>query len=240
MRPALLFILLLGYSNIHAQRKSLNLSRWHVSDKVEMSDYQLIRKAGLYYDISNDNDNIYIGIKVDDKGVQNRILREGLTIWINMDGKEVKTLGVRFPIGSQNQAIRKKSDLRENKTNPDESNITPLALATTIELIGFINEEERRFPSDNNDNFRGSVRYDAAGAFFYRMVMPIAKLPVRNSRGGTGAMPFTLGIEYGSAPPAGKPELNRGPSPSEVRAGKSPHGASELFWISNVRLATSK
>ena len=53
-------------------------------------------------------------------------------------------------------------------------------------------------------------------------------------------MPFTLGIEYGSAPPAGKPELNRGPTPSEVRAAKSSHGASELNWINNVRLATSK
>ena len=30
--------------------------------------------------------------------------------------------------------------------------------------------------------------------------MPVAKLPVRNSRDGSGAMPFTLGIEYGNLP----------------------------------------
>lgn len=233
-------MLLLISGNIFAQSGSLNLSRWHVSDKVGMSDFHLLRKAKLYCLISNDNDNIYIDIRADDQVVQNRILREGLTIWINMDGREVKTLGIRFPIGSQNQPVRKNSDLRGNRPNQDESNNTPLSLANTIELIGFINEQERRFPSDNNDNFRGSVRYDANGAFFYRMVMPIAKLPVRNSRGGTGAMPFTLGIEYGSVPLTGKTELNRGPSPSEVRAAKSPHGASELNWINNVRLATSK
>ena len=66
-----------------------------------------------------------------------------------MDDKTVKKMGIRFPIGSQNQAGRNNNSFAESKINPDGTLATPLSLANTIELIGFISEEERRFPSDN-------------------------------------------------------------------------------------------
>jgi hypothetical protein len=71
--------------------------------------------------------------------------------------------------------------------------------------------------------------------------MPIAKLPVRNSRGGHGAMPFTLGIEYGTLPAINKQGGNRGPKPSSLfHSGSSGSDGARLYWINNVRLATSK
>jgi hypothetical protein len=226
---------------LNAQKGNLNLSRWYFTDKIEVSDYQLIRKAKLYCFLSNDNENLYFNIKVDDQGVQSRILKEGLTIWINMDEKEVKKLGIRFPLGSQNQGAHKKADHSENNPIPDESLANAISLANTIELIGFTSEEERHFPSENHDNFRGSVKYDEAGILYYKMLMPIARLPVRNSREGHDAMPFTLGIEYGSLPGINKTGENRGPAPSSVFRSVKTNGAeSVLNWINNVILATSK
>jgi hypothetical protein len=226
---------------LNAQKGNLNLSRWYFTDKIEVSDYQLIRKAKLYYNLSNDNENLYINIKVEDRGIQNRILKEGLTIWINMDSKKAKKMGIRFPIGSQNQGGHKKADHSENNALPDVSTVNPLSLANTIELIGFTSEEKRHFPSENHDNFRGSVKYDESGILYYKMVMPIERLPVRNSREGHGAMPFNLGIEYGSLPEMNMTGENRGPAPSSAFRSVGTHGeASELNWINNVRLATSK
>jgi len=240
MKSSVLILSFFVCSSLNAQKGNLNLSQWHVSDEIKGSDYHLIRKTKLYCFLSNDNDNIYIDIKVEDQGIQNRILKEGLTIWISMDGKEEKKMGVRFPVGSQNQAVHKKSDPSENNTNPNGKPVTPLSLANTIELIGFTNEQERHFPSENRDNFRGSVKCDEEGIFYYKMIMPIAKLPVRNSREGHGTMPFIFGIEYGSLP-VNKPAENRGPAPSSVfHSHSSGAGASELYWINNVKLATSK
>jgi hypothetical protein len=85
------------------------------------------------------------------------------------------------------------------------------------------------------------VKYDEAGILYYKLVIPIIKLPLRNTRAGNGAMPFILGIEYGSLPVVNKQGENRGPAPSSIfHSRSSGAGASELHWINNVRLATSK
>ncbi|MGC1391912.1 MAG: hypothetical protein WA816_12825 [Bacteroidales bacterium] len=226
---------------LNAQKGSLNLSHWHVSDKINMSEFQLIRRLKLQYLITNDNVNIYIDLKINDHGVQDRILRQGLTIWINMDGTEMKKMGIRFPLGSQNQGDRKKANHSENNSISNESDDTLVLLANTIELKGFTNEVQRHFPSDNRDNFRGSVKFDAEGVLNYELVIPIEKLPVRNSRGGHGAMPFTLGIEYGSSAVINKQEVNRGPRPSSLfRSGSSGSDQTKLYWIHDVKLATSR
>ncbi len=227
MKIPLLILSLFVCVGINAQKGNLNLSKWHVSNEVKASDYQLINKVKLYCFLSNDNDNIYFDMKVEDAGVQDRILKEGLTIWIDVDGKSEKKMGVRYPIGSQNPVGRKKPDHSENTNNPDGSLVTPLTLANTIELIGFINEEVRHFPSENADNFRGSVKFDKEGIFYYKMVMPIAKLPFRNSKQGNGAMPFTLGIEYGLIPPGNKSGNHMSPPPPSIsRSGGSRGGSS--------------
>jgi hypothetical protein len=226
---------------LNAQNGNLNMCRWHISDKIETSDYQLIRKAKLYCFLSNDNENIYVCLKIVDQKIQTKILKEGLKIWINMDGRELKQMGIRFPIGSQNQSGHRKTDHSENDVLPEGHTDDLISLANTIELMGFTWEQERHFPSENRDNFRGSVRYDDAGILYYKMVMPIAKLPVRNSKVGHSAMPFTLGIEYGSVPVLNKQGLNRGPAPSSIfRSGASHNGATKVSWINNVKLATSK
>jgi len=241
MKSLFLILSILLCSGIKAQNRNLNISRWHLSDKIESSDYQLIRKVRLYYFISNDYDNLYIDIKVDDPGVQQRILKEGLTLWIDMNGTEVKKMGIRFPLGSKNQTAHWKTDSIESNPEQDGSLTGLLAMANTIEITGFINEQQRRFPSENRDSFRGSVKFDEKRILHYKMIMPLAKLPVRNAKEGHSARPFNLGIEYGSLPSANQSGVNRGPAPTSIFHSKpAGGGTAELFWIKDVKLATSK
>jgi len=217
------------------------MSSWHLSEKIESSDFMPVGKSGFYCLISNDIDNVYIDIKVEDRKIQNRILTEGLTIWLNMDGREEKKMGIRFPLGSQNQPGRKKTEHEESTQTRAESIENLLSMANTIEILGFISEQQRRFPSENRDSFRGSVKLEEGGKLYYKLIMPVAKLPLRNARDGHGAMPFILGIEYGSLPVTNKSGVNRGPAPSSIfHPGSSGRGGPELIWIKDVRLATSK
>lgn len=241
MKSYFLIISILLSGGLNAQKRNLNLSSWHQSDKIESSYYMPAEKSGLYCFISNDNDNVYIDMKVENRKIQKRILTEGLTIWINMDAREEKKMGIRFPLGSRNQPGRKKAEHEENTPTQAESIENLLPMANTIEILGFISEQQRHFPAENRDSFRGSVKLDEGGKLFYKLIMPVTKLPLRNSRDGHGAVPFNLGIEYGSLPVTNKSEVNRGPAPSSIfHSGSSGKGGSELIWIKDVRLATSK
>jgi hypothetical protein len=276
MKSSLFILSLIFCSALYSQKAGTNLSKWHNINKTEAPDYNPIKSTGLSYSLSNDNDNIYLDLRVADAKEQNMILRYGLVIWINMDGKTDKKMGVRYPVGSRNNTARRGSSDPESERMQQAVPGNPLTMANTIELIGFINETQRRFPSENPDNFRGSVKFDASGALVYNMMMPLAKLPVRNTKKGTGSVPFTLGIEYGFSSETDKPVDKaeqsssssyksgsyssgsaKGKKPGKgshtEKGGKTPSGGSgtnakkqqtavgsELFWIKDVRLATSR
>jgi hypothetical protein len=254
----------------------MNLSKWYKGDKVELSDFKQVKRTGLYYTLSNDIDNLYIDLIVEERKDQNTILNNGLILWINMEEKAVRKMGIRYPMGSQNQGIRNKSFQAERDITPGNNAGNQLSLANTIEILGFIGERERHFPSDNTDNFRGWIKFDMEGKLHYRMIMPIVRLPIRNTRDGNGAMPFSLGIEYGFSSDARQTSKNTSPSPSydyksdgarngtntkhkpgstnrpdkngkmsDENLGRNPKNkniasGSELHWIKNIRLATSK
>lgn len=207
------FLLVIIFSLFSLTFNAQIMSKWHSNDKIESGGYQLIRKSNISYYISNDRDNIYLYLKFTDRETQERILNEGLTVWISMDNKPVQKLGVRYPIGALNKVTKNKQDTTSGRGDP-------VSLANTIELIGFINEEERHFRSDNYDNFRGNIKFDNQGSLLYMMTMPIAKLPFRNSRTGYGTMPFSFGLEPGNSP--------------SVK-----HKSEVIFWINQINLATS-
>jgi hypothetical protein len=129
-------------------------------------------------------------------------------------------------MGSQNPAGRKRPDYSENANKQSGSIVNSLALANTIELIGFINEEVRHFPSENSDNFRGSVNFDKEGILYYKMVIPIAKLPLRNSKKNNGAMTFALGIEYGLVSTGNKSGNHMSPPPPIISRSAGSRGGS--------------
>lgn len=216
---------------LNTQKESLNQVKWHSDDKVNMSDYTPVKKTGLYYYLSNDNENLYVDLRIENAVAQNMILSRGLIIWIDMEGKSKKIMGVRFPMGSQNQGTHYQASQPPNPASQ-------ISMANRIELIGFTNEQERHFPAENADNFSGYVRFDTKGILYYKMKMQIAKLPVRNSKEGKGAVPFTLGIEYGFNQEINnqgdKSGIGRNPKTPVIAAG------SEIHWIKEVKLATSK
>jgi hypothetical protein len=170
------------------------VSKWRNDPSAEMkmpdSDYMSAKKGKVLYCVSNDEKNIFVDMKISDVAEQNRILHMGLTVWIDSEGKSRKKLGIRYPIGSQFNRGR-----TENVVNPP----SPLAQANTIQLIGFDNTEVKRFPSDNVDNIRGTIKYDNDGDLVYYLCIPLDRVEGGISV-GTGQMPLSLGIEYGAMP----------------------------------------
>jgi hypothetical protein len=270
MKKLLILISFISCLNTYGQKNKSYISYWHNEGEDELSipagNYSFYEKGKLYYFLSNSKSDLIIDIKIDDEAVQNRILKEGMTVWINMEGKQEQEMGVHFPLGSEHPGGGR-NGINQTTLNPDGSLVTPLSRANTIELIGFTGENSKRFPSENADSFNGYVKYDKDGILHYRMFMPFDKIPLRNTKEGNETMPFTLGIEYGRSaaayshqgpPPSssssGGRSSGRGSGGGSRGGGGMPQGGAPMggqnsreavkppviFWIKNIRLSSAE
>jgi uncharacterized membrane protein YgcG len=268
MKALILILSFIVCTGLYAQKEKFFVFNWRSNGseelKIPSDKYQSFGKSKLLCYFSNDKDNIYIDMKIVESVELNKILQMGLTVWIDMDEKTRKEMGLRFPIGSR---FSRDQNRRGNENLTDiimAEKKSPLAFANEIEIIGFKGEETRRLPSDNSDSFRGYVKYDIEGDLLYNLIIPIVKLPLRNSGKSNEPMPFNLGIEYGAAPVFNQPGGNMGQrggssgrsgggggrsggggggmggGRSGNVAGESPFGAPVLIWIKNVKLAASE
>jgi len=229
MRTIVTLIALVFLLNAYSQDEKNYQSHWRDANtntfKMPDENYVFFKKGNFLYYISNDRDNLYIDIKIEDSGVQYKILQEGLTVWFNADGKQRKEVGIRYPLGAK---FANGPGMRNSGAFGSAS---PLAMANTIRLIGFQGPEPNMIPAKNTDNFSGSVEYDEAGNLFYTLRMPISKLSLINAEGGAGFEPSSIGIEYGGMPEMGNKPAGQAPPqmsndiPSGGRAGGGRGGA---------------
>jgi hypothetical protein len=244
----------------NGQKEKNFSSKWRnqASDTLNISDseYQSYKKGLVLYYISNDSENLYLDLKVKETIEQSKILKIGMSVWINMDGKSHKKTAIRFPIGSDYSGGRKTNSMTKVSTP------TPLSLATTIQLVGFNDVQPSRFPADNKDNFRGKAWYSKEGDLRYFLVIPLAKISSLDETSDKSGL-ITLGIEFGvppemgfGAPPSsgsmgggpgggggGRPG-GGGPPPGGMGGGPSSSSATDLgspilFWIKEINLAKS-
>jgi hypothetical protein len=201
MRKIVTFIALTVFLNAYGQDDKSYQSHWHSPDKntrlISDDSYGFFRKGNFLYYISNDNENLYIDIKIKDSGVQSSILQEGLTIWFNADGKQHKEVGIRYPLGA------KFADGPGKRNQGNSVSASPLSKANTIQLIGFPGEGQNMIPAKNDDSFSGSLEYDLDGNLFYNLRLPIKRLSLITAEGGAGFELPTIGIEYGGMPEMG-------------------------------------
>lgn len=189
-------ILCLG---LNAQKEQNFVCKWldGSSGKVLLpADYVSTRKETLFYCLSNDDKNMYVDIRFTESVDQSKVLQMGLVLWVNTDGKSRKITGIRFPNGAKfSRAARGRGESQQALNQA-----TPLSMANTIELIGFKNVVPNRFPSNNSDNFRGSVKYDNDGNLLYSMTLPLANLPAGGKSSDGKASLMNFAIEYGAPP----------------------------------------
>jgi hypothetical protein len=175
------------------QKGEESVCQWNSNGNEELNvpleSYQYFRKGMLYHYLSNDKENIYLDIKVTESEAQSKILKEGMTVWINIDDKQTKKNGIRFPLGTENSG----GPGRQHAMNIQGSLLSPVEQANTIQLIGF-GGTFKFIPANNTDGFRGSVHYNNDGVLIYRLIIPVARL---NAEGEVITGPFAIGIEPG-------------------------------------------
>jgi len=74
-------------------------------------------KSLIGYSTSNDKDYLYITLETGDEYVQTKILKQGLTVWIDTSGKKEQEIAIHFPMQDENDPLTTPSDKGDHNSS---------------------------------------------------------------------------------------------------------------------------
>ncbi len=183
--------------------------KWQTGDFKQQTDTMLLQSYNynadnkVFYYISNDDKNIYLSLKLLDKTSQIKILRFGLTVWIDPKAKNNKNLGIKFPIENNDPhfAFGKKATLDDKKLQLSQQSVE-------LELIGFNGEDSQIISSSDTNNVHGKLDLAKDTSLVYKLIIPVKCI--------TSVTPFkdddllSIGFESGFLEPPKSDRSNEG------------------------------
>ncbi len=80
-------------------------------------------KASLGYCVSNDRENLYITVETGDLATQLKILKNGLTVWIDKTGKKEEATAINFPLPEEYSKKMYPQSKESSQTHRGEENM---------------------------------------------------------------------------------------------------------------------
>ena len=186
-------------------------------------------KAQLGYAVSNDKDNLYITVETGDLATQLKILRNGLTVWIDKTGEKNELTAINYPIpqngeeriadgpemGQRKHEERQRIELEDRVKNAR-------LLATEYSLQGF-KSCNLQYPIGEKDScgVMVSMNIDADNELVWEAVIPFRSFyfkPETDKR--DKGKPLSICIEtVGMKRPSGQASAPRANSGGGIRPG---------------------
>jgi hypothetical protein len=189
----------LANSGIFAQKIGSYESKWHTvlsanDEEGLINQMQFEARSKFMFLISNDEKNLYIGLVTDDKAAIQKIMRYGLTTWINPEGKHKKTLGIQFPVAPDEYS---QPSYRNEKGGDRKEMMMAMLDRKNQEmvLIGFEGKGTQKAIDPRIDSsFHGKVDMMEGGKLRISLEIPLSKL---NRSSENFNLPFSAGFETG-------------------------------------------
>ncbi len=115
--------------------------------------------------LQNDADNLYIIFKTANQNTQHKVMRTGLTVWLDAKGKK-KTLGIHYPIGMQAYGVPSGMS-RQPGENPSELQSRFAERTNEMEILNPEKNSRNRVPKINDlgiefslNNIRDVMAYE--------------------------------------------------------------------------------
>jgi len=123
----------------------------------------------LQYNITNDNEHIYVSVATNDQATQARLLRAGISIFVDTKAKKNKSMGIQFPVRSMMNNDRPMMDRGDNRNrNMNQANARKQSLLdkNVFETFGFINMDNRIYDITDTNFIKMGINYDEFGNLF--------------------------------------------------------------------------
>lgn len=183
----------------------------------------------LQYNVTNDNKNIYVCVLSRDEATQLRMLRAGMTIYLDPKGAENKGISLHFPLRKQPQPDPERIRNRngdpitntDNKARKEELLLQSDFYGTT----GFTGIENGQFGvADPKGPFQVAMKLNNQDSLLvYEVVIPVKNVLGMELSARSKKKNFSVGIALNSVPAQGASRNNGGARPSFGGGGGGMH-----------------
>lgn len=215
--------------------ESLNYSEISSVDKVDSERFQFDQKSGMMYLISNDSDSLYIALKFPERMVKAKVLRKGLTVWLDPSAKKNRVYGIKYPLNGlpemggkqgkpfgQPQVIEGEDGFKRFRYPEKEKkdSIPELALSgLQIKLLGFDNKQEQTYPATESA-FPVKLYFDENNTLTYTLAVSLEAINIGQFDDGDA---LSVGVVTGAFEnPGSRPGMGSGGRNGGGRGGVNP------------------
>lgn len=185
-------------------------------------DYENVSDAGLMYLISNDSDSLYVSLKFQNRFTSMKVIRKGMTLWLDPSAKKNKAFGVGFPVsGSINrgkapgyfenpQVVEgedgfKRFQYPEKKQKKEIPELMLMKLQ--VRLLGFKDGNTQVLQADQSP-YPVELYYDENNILTYQLAIPFEAIQINEFKDGKA---ISLGVITGSFEKSkDRPDVGRG------------------------------
>ncbi len=154
--------------------------------------------TNMFYSLSNDNDNLYLSIKINDEKMQAKIMAAGMEIWIDTTANSTKQTGILFPLANYNKMYLYKTSYIIN----NESLIQDLKVMKQnflfeqpfMLLIGFMNTTNGLCSLEDNSGIKVKITWNNTNSMIYEAVIPFNTCYKETDIDGLKTITLTINI----------------------------------------------
>lgn len=159
----------------------------------------------IKYLVSNDDENLHLSFKTTHQPTIAKILRAGLTIYFDKDGKKKKDVFVKYPIGSPNDF----NQLKGKGSQKAPSDLKSLINATSVAAEYNFFDEKKTFTTTHPiSNIKLSLTTNDSKELVYDIIIPFHKIA---ANGKADLFNLSIGIVTGSFDlPSNRPQMTQG------------------------------
>ena len=139
----------------------------------------------LQYQVLNDSRTVYVRLKVADQATQARVLRRGLTIWLDTTGRNQHQFGVRYPLGGPPPPNQIASDPTASLADRRVRRTLALADLREMELLNYKGSKEPTLTDAQSPlGVKAALGFNAQDDLIYELAVPLRllyrRLPAQN------------------------------------------------------------
>ncbi|MEP7142779.1 MAG: hypothetical protein ABI707_07910 [Ferruginibacter sp.] len=127
----------------------------------------------VLYNVTNDNDNIYVALETHDEATALKILRAGVNIYIDPAAGESKDICLAFPLANTSSSPSKNRNTGGTKPGRNEMRESLLIQAISFNATGFKNMENRLYDVSDKSKIKVAIKPGDNSSLGYEAVIPI-------------------------------------------------------------------